>query len=102
MNQRTFFLPLMALICFVGYLGFQLGRAAPPSEGDVIAKWAAEYVAWAGGQAKPTDCYATPGGGDVWMVITCVPMHPQQTIQYAVKRDGSLARPAKTHAGQSA
>ena len=95
MPPKLYYLPVVLAIVLTGVVGFQLGRAAPPSEGEVIERWAAEYVAWAGADAKATDCFAMPGGGEVWIVITCVPKAPQQTITYAVMRDGNLAQPAK-------
>ena len=95
MPPKLYYLPVVLAIVLTGVVGFQLGRAAPPSEGDVIERWAAEYVAWAGADAKATDCFAMPGGGEVWIVITCVPKAPQQTITYAVMRDDNLAQPGK-------
>lgn len=102
MKGWILFLPFAALVVLTGYLGYQMGKAAPPSEGEVIARWAEEYVAWAGADAKVTDCSATPGRGDVWMVITCIPDTPQQSITYQVNRAGQLVRPSAGQTGPEA
>lgn len=96
------FLPFAAIVVLSGYFGFQIGRAAPPSEGEVIARWADEYTRWAGEGASPTDCSAKPGMGEVWMVITCVPNGTLQSITYHVTRAGELARPQEILSEQEA
>ncbi|SHG80835.1 hypothetical protein SAMN05444003_1024 [Cognatiyoonia sediminum] len=102
MRSWVLFIPFAALVVLSGYLGYQMGKVAPPSEGDVIARWAEKYVAWAGGDAKATDCSATPGRGEVWMIITCVPDAPQQSISYQVNRAGQLVQPGAGQSGPEA
>lgn len=99
MKHWPLFLPFAAMVALAGYIGFQLGSVSLPSEGEVIARWANEYSSWAGGSADPTDCSARPGQGDVWMIITCVPDAPQQSITYHVARTGQLVSPQNIFIG---
>ena len=102
MNRWILFLPFIGLVVLAGYVGYRMGSVALPSEGEVIARWADEYVGWAGGSAMPTDCYARPGQGEVWMIITCVPDAPKQSITYHVTRNGQLASPDQVFEGPEA
>jgi hypothetical protein len=92
MPRAYFFLPLAALIAFVGYLGLQWGQL--PSETEIINRYAATYLQTAPAGANPTDCAATTHPDPaVRMVITCA--HPAGVITtfYAGPRGASLPEP---------
>jgi hypothetical protein len=73
MTRRTLFLPLAALIAFAAYLGWQLGQ--PPTDAEIINRYAAAYLDAAPTGASPTDCTATPHpDAAIRMVISCA--HP--------------------------
>ena len=68
---REMILPLAALLALAGAFGLWLGVAwAPPSESEIIERWAAEYVATTGGDRL--DCYGVPSGVDgVRLMVIC-------------------------------
>ncbi len=102
MKHWHLFLPFAALVVLIGIMGYQYGRVSPPSETEVITRWAHEYVGWAGGAAEVTDCSARPGKDDVWIVITCRSEAPHQSITYSVDRSGELVGPSAPVVGQEA
>ncbi len=68
---RGMILPLAAILALAGAIGLYLGvAAAPVSEGDIIERWAAEYVASTGGDRS--DCYGVPAGVEgVRLMVIC-------------------------------
>ena len=88
MNRQALFLPLAALVVLTGYLGLRLGQ--PPSETEIIARYAARYVAEAGPGAQVTDCAAAPHP-QARMVVVC---HHSDgaSYRYVVGARGGLIR----------
>lgn len=68
---RAMILPLAAVLALAGAFGLYLGVvSAPPTEGEIIERHAADYVAQTGGEL--TDCYAVPAGVEgVRMIVIC-------------------------------
>ncbi|QXT39199.1 hypothetical protein [Gymnodinialimonas ceratoperidinii] len=64
-------LPLAALLALAGAFGLYLGVVmAPPSESEIIARHAAEYVAETG--RALSDCYGVPSGIEgVHLIVVC-------------------------------
>ncbi|MEM8536434.1 MAG: hypothetical protein AAGF56_01095 [Pseudomonadota bacterium] len=73
MTRRSLFLPFVALLVFVAYLGLRSGQL--PTETEIINRYAATYLTTAPDGAELTDCAAAPHPDDrIRMVITCA--HP--------------------------
>ena len=64
-------LPLAAILACAGAVGLYLGvTSAPISEGEIIERYAAEYVASTGGDRL--DCYGVPAGVEgVRLMVIC-------------------------------
>lgn len=69
--MRQIALPLAAILAVAGVIGLWLGLAsAPLSEGEIIERHAADYVAQTGGAR--TDCYGVPAGVEgVRLIVIC-------------------------------
>ena len=89
MPRWLWFAPLVLLLVLSGVWAFRLGWiAATISETDVIAAFAARYVAAQGSPAQATDCSAQPGQArGVWIVVTCGAPGAGSVV-YAVDRLG--------------
>ena len=72
--MRRIWVPtVVVMAAAAAYLGWSLSR--PRNEGEVIAHYAALYVAAVGDGARVTDCVGVPDRRDeVWMRIECA--HP--------------------------
>ena len=92
MMRWYYFLPLVGLISYAGYLGWQQGQL--PSETDIINRYAATYLAMAPEGAQPTDCAATshPNEG-IRMVIVCVHATGLTTTYFVGPRGEALPEP---------
>ncbi|UWQ94978.1 hypothetical protein K3728_14970 [Rhodobacteraceae bacterium M385] len=68
---RGMILPLAAALALAGALGLYLGvQSAPVTEGEIIARHGAVYVAETGGDLN--DCYGVPAGVDgVRLMVIC-------------------------------
>ncbi|WP_295315642.1 hypothetical protein [Roseobacter sp.] len=90
MPAWLWFAPLVAIILVLGLWAFRLGWiVATITETDVINRWAAHYLATAGGDARASDCVARPGRETVWIIVTCE--GPQgRRFDYPVDRLGRL------------
>ena len=98
--MRRDVLALGAVLCLMAaVLGTLWGRqaASPPSETEVINRWAADYVAEVGAGAELTDCVATPGRAEgVWLIIRCTPAKEDLGARvYVVAPDGTRLDPAE-------
>lgn len=92
MKRVIFFLPVVGLIAFAGYLGLREGKV--PSETDIINRYAAAYLEIAPSGASPTDCAATPHPDEaIRMVINCVHPFGLTTTYYAGPRGEALPEP---------
>ena len=70
MTRRWIITPIAALAVVAAYVGWRMGQ--PVTEAQIIAKFAAHYVAEQGGGAKVTDCTATPDPrSDLRLVVRC-------------------------------
>jgi len=92
MKRLYFFLPLLGLLAFAGYLGWQRGQI--PSETDIINRYAAAYLDSAPAGASETDCAATshPDEG-IRMVINCLHPFGLTTTYYVGPRGEALPQP---------
>lgn len=72
MKRELSFLSLLGIAGIAAILGWRMGQ--PVTETDIISRYAADYVETHGAGAKLTDCVATPGTGDVRLVVRC--SHP--------------------------
>jgi len=91
-KRTVFFLPLAALLVFVGYLGFQRGQL--PSETEIINRYAATYLQSAPEGAAATDCAASPHPDPaVRMVINCVHASGLTTTFFVGPRGNSMPTP---------
>ncbi|MDX8352355.1 hypothetical protein [Cognatiyoonia sp. IB215182] len=91
MGRWTFFLPLVVLIAFAGYLGLRAGRL--PSETEIINRYAALYVAEAGAGAQMTDCAAIPHPDPtIRMTVMCQPPKGDAITYLVGPRGGLVAR----------
>ncbi|WP_108815836.1 hypothetical protein [Loktanella sp. Alg231-35] len=92
MRRVYIFLPLAALIAFAAYLGWQRGQ--PPSDTEIINRYAAAYLEIAPTGASPTDCAATPHPDDaIRMVINCVHPFGLTTTYFTGPRGEALPQP---------
>lgn len=68
---RAIILPMAAILALAGTFGLYLGVAsAPLTEGEIIERYAAEYVEQTGGER--TDCFAVPAGVEgVRLIVIC-------------------------------
>ncbi|WP_210877079.1 hypothetical protein [Roseovarius autotrophicus] len=89
---RHLLLPLAGLVGLAGVLGLLMGlRALNTTETDVIERIAARYVAETGGEARLSDCAATPASSaGLWLVVACVPQAGGR-VEYFVDRFGRVA-----------
>ena len=86
MPRWAWFLPLGALVCVGGLLGYRYGWiAANMTETAAIEAYAARYMEETG--APAAECSATPGE-DVWLVVRCG--SGAQGRVYRVNRFGGL------------
>lgn len=93
MMRYAIFLPLAGLIAFAGYLGLQSGK--PPSDSEVINRYAAAYLEAAPSGAAATDCAATPHPDEsIRMVITCAHPFGLTTTYFVGPRGEALPEPA--------
>lgn len=90
MPRWLWWMPLGVLTLVVGLMMFRAGWiVARITETDVIAHYAALYVAGAGPGARMTDCSAMPSQAPgVWLVIRC-----GENTLYPVDRFGRLVMP---------
>ena len=73
MPRWFWFVPFGVFIAFAAYIGWQRGQ--PPTDTEIINRYAAAYLEVAPTGAAATDCAATPHpDATIRMVITC--MHP--------------------------
>lgn len=92
MTRKYLFLPVLALIIFAAYLGLQFGK--PPSDTEIINRYAAAYMDAAPSGAAPTDCAATPHPDDtIRMVVTCTHPFGVTTTYYVGPRGEALPEP---------
>jgi hypothetical protein len=89
MRRWMIFVPLLALVAAVTFLGLSMGRkTALSTESQVIEKVAAIYVE-EGGMAR-TDCHARPARSpDLWLVVTCARLG--EGVEYFIDRYGRVA-----------
>ena len=94
---RRVVITLVVLCLIGGGLGLWAGwRVATLTETDVIEAAVADYLAAEtalGHQAAETDCSATPGADDVWIVVLCLPLNDPDArrTEYYVSRFGSMS-----------
>ncbi|MHA6345595.1 hypothetical protein [Roseivivax sp. CAU 1761] len=100
-TRAIWFLPLCLLLLGAALLGWRQGwRAANVTAGEVVAAYAARYVAerraaGTGADAGPADCRATAAAAQgQWLVVVCgpVPYDPARHYTYHVNRFGGLVR----------
>jgi len=92
MKWGMLFLPLVALIAFAGYLGLRWGQ--PPSDTEIITRYAAAYLDSAPSGAAETDCAATPHPDEaIRMVVTCTHPFGLITTYYVGPRGEALPPP---------
>lgn len=92
MRRVYFFLPLVGLAAYAGYLGLQFGQV--PGETEIINRYAAAYVQSAPSGASLTDCAASPHpDADVRMVINCVHPFGLTTTYFVGPRGEALPEP---------
>lgn len=72
-TRLIWFAPLILLTGLLAVYGFRLGWiAANITETDVIEARAAEYLASANGDARPSDCVAFPSQDrGIWIIVRC-------------------------------
>jgi len=71
MPSPVFFLPLVGLVAFSGYMGLRLGQV--PTDTEIINQYAERYLATAPTGAEVTDCAAVPHPSDaIRMIVHCV------------------------------
>ena len=93
--MRVWFLPVAALTVAAAYLGWRLGQ--PVSESEIIARWAARYLAEAPEGARASDCLARAGTGAVRLTVVC--RHPGGAVfVYPAGPRGGLVRDAGSEA----
>ncbi|MEM6303633.1 MAG: hypothetical protein AAF744_02875 [Pseudomonadota bacterium] len=87
-------LPLALLTVFCAIVGLRYGmQVVNTTETDVIAHYAARYVAETGEGARLTDCVAAPADEmpHVWLKVLCRPPgSPGKVTAYLVNRFGGL------------
>ncbi|WP_322892736.1 MULTISPECIES: hypothetical protein [unclassified Yoonia] len=87
-----FFIPFAGLVVVAGIIGYRMGQM--PSETEIIARYAATYVAMAGDGAALTDCVATTHPDPaVRLVINCAHPDGLTTTFYAGPRGEAMPQP---------
>jgi hypothetical protein len=90
MPRWLWWMPVGMLVLCAALLGYRQGwLAANMTETAAIEMMAGRYIAEAGAEARPFDCWAQPGEG-VWLVVRCE--RDGARWEYHVNRFGGLER----------
>lgn len=92
MMRWVYFVPLVALVIFAGYLGLRSGDL--PDETEIINRYAAAYLETAAEGAKATDCAASPHPDvAIRMVINCTHETGLTTTYFVGPRGEAVPEP---------
>ncbi|TRD21494.1 hypothetical protein [Palleronia caenipelagi] len=80
----------VALLCLVaGVMGLRAGLSQEPDASVAIARVAASYAQTHPG-ARPEDCVAVPGQGEVWLLVTCTQTSGAEPVRYSLDANGAV------------